>query len=175
MSTRFAVKFYNQTPNEDAAPGEWPVETNPLAEGVSAPEGYTEMTAEELAAYKAPIQAAFDSWYTLKTNFEIEKRQRRGGIKARMEWGTEIVMDFRDYAVAKNIGLADSLALMTALSGILPHLSLGLLGPAAYILNAVGANSFLDGAMDGATIGVEVAEGMTVKQYFRAKILEGNV
>lgn len=180
--TIYAVKLYqDEAQNPQGLPGAWPsqaVECTVVDENSALPSPYNaspwiKMTQAQLDQQRSDNQAAYNTWFNAKRDFFAASNSRRDGIKGRMDWGQIIILDFRDYAVAKNINPTDSLALLSALSGIMPCLELGLLTPAAYLLGTLGANSFLDSAMDGSVFDVTVAGGTTVKQYFVAKILEG--
>lgn len=59
---RFAVLLASATPNPDALPANWPVETRELAEVESAGAPWIEMTDAELSAHIATYAAQKEIW-----------------------------------------------------------------------------------------------------------------
>jgi len=177
-----AVKLYQDDLNPNGLPGQWPSqviefpdqpdEVTPLPDPYNQAPWIT-MTPDQLAAQKAANQAAYDTWNSVYQTWLSDRQVRRDGIKGRMDYGVNVVLDFRDYAVAKNLSASDSIALMGALSSLLPYLQLGLLSPAAYLLGTLPSNTFLDSPMDGTVFNVTVPDGQTVRQYFLAEIQAG--
>lgn len=59
---KYAIKFYSQISNPASVPEEWPAVVLEVNDEAKVPDGFTGMTASELALYKSERQAMYDAW-----------------------------------------------------------------------------------------------------------------
>lgn len=98
---RYAVKLYSQVANPEGIPGGWPAEVLLLSDSDLLPEGYTEMTSDQVVAQKTTNLTAYNTWFTAKRIGQLQQQGLESIINSAFDFYEKLRLEF----IAENIAL----------------------------------------------------------------------